>query len=119
MGLFSNIGQKVSGGLNSIGSKVGSAVSKVGTKVSKYAGMGANITGKLAMGATLLAPELAPALGVVATTLRGVQGVADLATAGGRALQAGDFGSAVRAGVGAVAQGRQTAQNYQTMLGRN
>lgn len=119
MGLFSNLGQKVSGGLNAIGSKVGGAISSVGSKVSKYAGIGANVAGKLAMGATLLAPEAAPALGVVATTLRGIQGVADLASAGGRALQAGDFGGAVRAGVGAVAQGRQTAQNYQTMLGRN
>jgi hypothetical protein len=119
MGLFSNIGQKVSGGLTSIGQKVGGAVARVGAKVSKFAGVGANLAGKLAMGATLLAPEAAPALGVVATTLRGIQGVADLATAGGRALQAGDFGGAVRAGVGAVAQGRQTAQNYQTMLGRN
>lgn len=119
MGLFSNIGQKVSGGLTAIGSKVGGAISRVGAKVSKYAGIGANIAGKLAVGATLVAPEIAPVLAGAGATLRGIQGVADLASAGGRALQGGDFMGAVRAGRNAVAQGRQTAQDARVMFGQN
>lgn len=119
MGLFSNIGQKISGGLSHIGQKVGGAVANVGSKVSKYAGIGANIAGKLAMGAAVVQPELAPALAGAAATLRGIQGVADIASAGGRALQGGDIRGAIRSGMDAVASGRRTAQDARNMFGQN
>lgn len=110
MGLFTNIGQKISGGLNAIGQKVGSAVSKVGSKVSKYAGIGAQVAGKLAMGAALVQPELAPVFGAAAAGLRTVQGIADVASAGGRALQQGDVVGAFQAGKEVVNQSRAGAQ---------
>lgn len=106
MGLFTNIGRKVSGALTNIGSKVGNAVVSVGTKVSKYAGIGADIAGKLALGAAFFQPEFAPVLAGAAATLRGIKGGADIATAGGRAFQGGDVRGAIDAGRNAFDAGR-------------
>lgn len=112
MGLFTNIGRKVSGALTSIGSKVGSAVVNVGSKVSKYAGIGANIAGKLAVGAALVQPELAPILGAAAAGLRTVKGLADTGVVAGRALQGGDIPGAVRGGMNFVNQARQAKNPF-------
>lgn len=112
MGLFTNLGQKISGGLSRIGQKVGGAVVNVGSKVSRYAGIGANIAGKLAMGAALVQPELAPVLGAAAAGLRTVQGLADTAQIAGRALQGGDVPGAVRGGMNFVNQARQARNPF-------